>query len=54
LLTHLLALLEKHGWLIVYNSFSIITGFSGHLSLANRPRFFAIILIIVLNLIFII
>jgi hypothetical protein len=47
-LPYLLALLRFYGWLIVYHGISIISRYIYHLSLANRPRFFAIILILIL------
>jgi hypothetical protein len=48
MLTHLLALLRGYGWLIVYHGIYIVSRCIYHLSLANRPRFFAIILLLIL------
>jgi hypothetical protein len=48
---HLLALLKQDGWLVVYHGIYIVTQCIYPLSLANRPRFFAIILFLLLILI---
>jgi hypothetical protein len=50
---HVLAQNRLHKCLIVYDGFSIISRGIYHLALANRLRFFAIILILILLLIFI-
>jgi len=45
-LTHLLVLLSKHGWLIICHGIYIVSQCIYNLSLANHPRYFAIILIV--------
>jgi hypothetical protein len=46
--THLLVLLMLYHWLIVYDSFYIVSLCVYHPSMATHLRFFAIILILIL------
>jgi hypothetical protein len=50
MLAHRLAVLSSPHWLIVIHGIYVVSQCIYHLSLANHPRFFAIILILILLL----